>query len=169
MAHRSTVAHLATLLLALSVVATACSRGTNPPPVVAEYEPVLDEALHLEPTPPGEAVEPAVTIVRPEDSEILTSPVAMTLAVTPPDPNTETSEVHVFIDESCSAPGSTVVVDSNRFAIDGPIGLIEIELEPGFHTLCVQVMNTAAARSTAGTAEVSVAVLPAGSLDNDDT
>ncbi len=169
MAHRFTVARILGMLLTLMVSATACSQGTSPAPVVAEFEPLLDKALHLSPTPPSEAVEPLVTIVSPEDSDILTSPISMTLAVSAPEPNTEDREVHVFIDEPCSAPGATVVVDSNRFTLDAPVGLIEVEVPDGFRTLCVQVMNTAAARSTAGIAEVSVAVLPPGSLDNTDS
>lgn len=92
----------------------------------------------------GEAV-PSITVMSPVSGETVTSPVAISVKFEHIRPTAAGATVdgeghlHVMIDEPCVATGSPIPKDATHVHFGSGAAVIEVELEPGPHELCVQV------------------------------
>lgn len=92
-------------------------------------------------------VATAVAFTAPQDGDTVSSPVSWEAEVEDAtvEPAGEVSEnaghLHVPVDQDCIAPGETIGKDEgqNHFGDASTSG--ELELEPGEHTLCLQLAD----------------------------
>lgn len=90
--------------------------------------------------------EASVSFASPVDGDVVTSPVAVEMSadgvtIEPAgEVNDGAGHFHVMVDEACLDAGETIPGDSEAHLHFGKAQTeTEIELEPGEHTLCLQV------------------------------
>lgn len=123
----------AALALPLALVATACGDD--------------DDASAAAVTGPNAAPASAsVSIESPADGDAVSSPVTVEMAAdgVTIEPAGEVHDgvghFHVLVDVGCLEPGETIPADTDGYHHFGKAQTeAEIELEPGQHTLCLQV------------------------------
>lgn len=124
-------------------------------------------------SPTGEAMSPdgdmdhseppTASFVAPEDGATATSPVAVEMAaegieIAPAADAVEgAGHFHVMVDTDCLAVGETIPNDDTHLHFGDGSTSADVELEPGEHTLCLQV-GTNDHSATAATAEITVTV-----------
>lgn len=126
---------LAAVLIAVVLVAAACG----------DDEDAVDATTTTEAPEPARQ-EASVSFASPEDGAEVTSPVrvAMEAAGITIEPAGEVREggghFHVMVDVGCVEPGETVPGDTEGYHHFGKAQTeAELELDPGDHTLCLQV------------------------------
>lgn len=98
-------------------------------------------------TDPGAADAGAADaeLVAPEDGAEVTSPVEVEMAaegveiVEAGEPVEGEGHFHVIVDEDCIEPGEVIPSDDSHVHFGDASTSAEIELEPGEHSLCLQV------------------------------
>lgn len=128
---------LAAILVSLALALTACG----------EDEPAITTPTGT--TPATEAGDTglagSVSFARPQEGEQVRSPVTIEatvegLELVPAgEPTDEGGHLHVMVDVACVEPGEVIPSDDEHVHLGDGSAMTEIELEPGEHTLCLQV------------------------------
>lgn len=128
---------LAAVLVSLALALTACG----------EDEPAVTIPTEAGTAPGAGEVElsGSVSFAQPEDGAEVTSPVTIEatveeLELVPAgEPTDEGGHLHVMVDVACVQPGEVIPSDDEHVHLGDGSATTEIDLEPGEHTLCLQL------------------------------
>lgn len=98
-------------------------------------------------TTDGAAAEGSVSFVSPQDGDTVSSPVSWEAQIdgftveAAGEVKEGAGHLHILVDQDCFAPGETITKEEgqNHFGDGSTSG--ELELEPGEHTLCLQLAD----------------------------
>lgn len=127
----------AVLAIALGLMLTACGSDGDTAPGALPFVDDPSEGLALR----GGGI-PELTLVAPQDGAMVTSPVMIEAKVrnfqlSPPGVSEDGhGHLHVIVDHPCVEAGA--VIDHHTHGESGA-GEITLELEPGWHDVCVQL------------------------------
>lgn len=137
----------AAVLLGLVLALTGCGDGDDPtltPETTPDTTPATASPDAADPT----SVTGSVAITSPEDGAEVTSPVRVEATtegveiVPAGEPVENGGHLHVVVDEDCVTPGDAIPSDEDHIHLGDGSTLAEVELEPGEHTLCLQLGDT---------------------------
>ncbi len=116
----------------------------------------------------GDEAEPSVEFVTPQDGDEVTSPVevemeAEGITIEPADAgvNEGAGHFHIMVDTDCVTPGEVMPGDDQHRHFGNGATSAELELEPGEHTLCLQV-GDGEHRALEPTDEITITVTDGG-------
>lgn len=121
---------------ALLLAGCGASAGQSPAPAA---EITMSDALAMR------QGDPTVTIVSPADRANVASPVTVSVVTANLDlsPAGETQDgeghLHVLVDQDCVEAGLVIASETASVHLDDGSGSIVLDMEPGRHTICVQV------------------------------